>query len=860
MKKVIASVFLLIVFSFSIVLFHGVRYEIITISRASTTNILVEGSKIQGPLPHPWQYLAQGGEEAESMLDDIASELKALKPTYIRIDYIFNFYDVVRGKNNGRMTFYWEKLDQRIQDILNTGAKPLLSLSYMPQVLTLNAVRDPSFEEGISGYIYNPPGAKVTMTRVSPGYEGSFSLKLDNSAGTAKGYYFVEAGNKDGNLNDNIDVRYDWSVFVRADTPSQESVGLTWHYGPETYFVTSTNWQKILVNGKIGPEQYFSRWYVIVPPGKTIYIDNLELTANPYNGIYDPTPPSYWSDWQTVVRETIEHYSGKDQKNLTDVYYEVWNEPQVFGGWSIDGSTLNDYRLIYKYAAQGAQEAQNVNSFKFGGPSSVVADQGWMTTFFKFVQENNLRCDFISWHTYTDDPSAMARDVDNIDSWKAPFPNVTNAEKLITEWGPFAGMPSKNDNEFSAAYSVVALRNLLEKNVKPFVFEIKDGPSNVECWGRWGMITHEKFGKHKKAEYNAFKTLSLLKSNRISLTGENSFVKGIASRDDDGSLALVLANYDKNKSHAEEISLNISDLPNGNYTYQEYLIDATHSNYCNPPSHEDLEEIANEQIWINQGSLTKTINMGPNSVTLVTLVKALTFPLPYQIISWEATDPTLYHQTGRAEGTDWSANTATDGPGFLNYGPYYDGFEGGKYYRVTWKLLIDVHNPGYNDNVLYIDIYDATAGKLLGFKNVYRNEFISSNTYQDFSFDFNYTAGHKMEFRTWWHDRAYIKLDKIVVTSDTPPSLPTPTPTPPPSFPLSPGWNQITWPDIQNYTAKTALGDIDSDCGAGTAVAIAKKEKDWWEKYVQNYGGENFSLQSNQSYHIKVSKNCTWNP
>ena len=81
-----------------------------------------------------------------------------------------------------------------------------------------------------------------------------------------------------------------------------------------------------------------------------------------------------------------------------------------------------------------------------------------------------------------------------------------------------------------------------------------------------------------------------------------------------------------------------------------------------------------------------------------------------------------------------------------------------------------------------------------------------------------------------------------------------------PPLNLSPGWNQITWPDILNYTAKTALEDIDNDCGAGTAAVIATRKKDWWEKYVQNYGGENFSLQSNQSYHIKVNKSCNWTP
>lgn len=83
---------------------------------------------------------------------------------------------------------------------------------------------------------------------------------------------------------------------------------------------------------------------------------------------------------------------------------------------------------------------------------------------------------------------------------------------------------------------------------------------------------------------------------------------------------------------------------------------------------------------------------------------------------------------------------------------------------------------------------------------------------------------------------------------------------PPPSFPLSPGWNQITWPDIQDYTASSALVNINNDCGAGTSVTISRKKKDWWEEYVKNYGGENFNLQKNQNYFINVSKDCQWIP
>lgn len=89
---------------------------------------------------------------------------------------------------------------------------------------------------------------------------------------------------------------------------------------------------------------------------------------------------------------------------------------------------------------------------------------------------------------------------------------------------------------------------------------------------------------------------------------------------------------------------------------------------------------------------------------------------------------------------------------------------------------------------------------------------------------------------------------------------PTPTPTPPPSFSLSPGWNQITWPDVSNYTAKSALDDIDNDCSVGTAIAIVSKRRDWWENYVKNYGGRNFGLQNNQNYLINVAKSCNWTP
>jgi hypothetical protein len=77
---------------------------------------------------------------------------------------------------------------------------------------------------------------------------------------------------------------------------------------------------------------------------------------------------------------------------------------------------------------------------------------------------------------------------------------------------------------------------------------------------------------------------------------------------------------------------------------------------------------------------------------------------------------------------------------------------------------------------------------------------------------------------------------------------------------LSQGWNKIAWPNSSNYTAKNSLKDIDSDCGSGTSLIIARKINAFWQDYMVGFGGKNFNLQSNQNYFLKVSKSCAWGP
>jgi hypothetical protein len=125
-----------------------VTYQTVSlISRAAGTpaNITVETKEILEDIDTSFYHaFSQGGEESTDMLAPVAKEVRALAPKLIRIDHLFDHYDVV-GKDGGGLTFDFSRLDQAVNTIVSTGAQPVLVLSFMPQVIAKD------------GNIINPP-------------------------------------------------------------------------------------------------------------------------------------------------------------------------------------------------------------------------------------------------------------------------------------------------------------------------------------------------------------------------------------------------------------------------------------------------------------------------------------------------------------------------------------------------------------------------------------------------------------------------------------------------------------------------------------------------------------------------------
>ncbi len=358
-----------------------------------------------------WRNLAQGGEEKGRMLASVIDKVRGLRPDYIRIDHVFDFYNVVGRDGTGALTFNWSELDLTLGDIREIGAKPFISISYMPTALS-------------SG-------------------------------------------------------------------------------------------------------------------------DILEL-------------PDNWSEWELSVQRLVEHISGKAGLNIGGVYYEVWNEPDLFGKFKAGGD--KNYFDLYIHSLNGIGRASGVNSFRVGGPATTGLYASWFNGLLK-LKESGVRVDFLSWHTYTKDLDRLEKDFLNAKKWLSDHPGFENMEFIISEIGPNSENDPVYDNSFGGI-NLLATAATIEGSVdRMFIFEIKDGPGKEKYWGRWGLFTNDKFGvPEEKPRVSAIRFLNGVSGRKLAVAGQGSWVKAFA-RDNAGVAKTLVVNYDTSGKHTEAVPITFANLP-----------------------------------------------------------------------------------------------------------------------------------------------------------------------------------------------------------------------------------------------------------------------------------------------------------
>lgn len=303
----------------------------------------------------------------------------------------------------------------------------------------------------------------------------------------------------------------------------------------------------------------------------TVIRDIQNAGARPYISIsYTPpalavngditAPPANWGEWQLTVQRTIEHISGS--LGIDNVYYEVWNEPDLFGGYKTYGS--RNYLDLYRATAKGALAARNVKPFKIGGPAVTALYKNWVDGLMTMVTNEHLPFDFFSWHRYSKDIDVYRADVAQIREWMNPYPNTKNIEMHVTEWGPNSNNDPVYDGNFAAIHAIAVSTEMIGTIDRAFVFEIQDGkdPAGQVRWGRWGLFD---INNQAKPRYNALRFLNKIGSQRLQVLGRGTWVKALAGKDGNDS-TLILVNYDPTGHHNEITPVTFTNIDPGSYT------------------------------------------------------------------------------------------------------------------------------------------------------------------------------------------------------------------------------------------------------------------------------------------------------
>lgn len=388
----------------------------VLVSRAIGTpaDIVVDTKVVLEPIKTDFYHAFSQSGNGTNVLGPVVAKVRSLSPRIIRVDHIFDGYSVVSG-SSGNLSFNWSRLDELVDSIRATSARPMLVLSYMPPSIA-----------------------------------------------------------RDGNI----------------------------------------------IN-----------------------------------------PPNNWDDWATVVQKTIEHYSGKGEKNLSGVLYECWNEPELaqFGGWKLSGD--KDYRTLYRYCSLGASRAGNVNGFSLGGPATANLNKGWILSTLGAGRVN-----FLSWHTYNHNPKKFDEDERNLISWLLPYPNAILIPKFITEFGPTGDKSTLYATTYAAAHAAAVIRELISGGpTYLFSFQLRDTSGGGNDWG---LLTADGSPKPRYWVYNFIDAMA---GDRLPVSGEGTWVTAIATVKND-IVRLLLVNFDANGAHSENVPVTFINLTDGDYAYRERFL------------------------------------------------------------------------------------------------------------------------------------------------------------------------------------------------------------------------------------------------------------------------------------------------
>jgi xylan 1,4-beta-xylosidase len=317
----------------------------------------------------------------------------------------------------------------------------------------------------------------------------------------------------------------------------------------------------------------------------------VELSFMPHDLASDPdttvfeyraivSPPKDWQRWYDLIRDLTAHLVERygPEEVVEHWSFEVWNEANLEVFWS---GTPGEYMKLYDVTVAAVREVDE--RLVVGGPSSAAA--GWVEELLAHVDRTGSPLDFVSTHTYGSPPLDFRPQLERYGRAGTPI--------WWTEWGVTpTHFNEVSDAVFSGVFLLRGMASAMDRIEALSYWVVSD---HFEELGRPPALLHGGFGLRtvgelRKPRWWALALLERLGSRRLALTcdgdGGGSLVEAVATRGDDGELAVLLWNLTLDQTRAagseplaRDVAVRLTGLaPGATYELTHVRVDEEHSN------------------------------------------------------------------------------------------------------------------------------------------------------------------------------------------------------------------------------------------------------------------------------------------
>ena len=302
----------------------------------------------------------------------------------------------------------------------------------------------------------------------------------------------------------------------------------------------------------------------------------------------DIVEPNDYAVWEELIFNLVRHYQ---ELKAQISYWEIANEPDI----GEDGGC--PYR--FKPASYARYYARTVAAIRradpearVGGPALADCRSAILPELLHFCQTNGAPLDFISWHIYNSEPSAIRRTIEYISGLIKTHPGI-KPETFLDEWNMDLMTPPLVPG-FQPCFVAETIWQMKDAGldyscyyhirdwyVAPDRFSRFMSPKGTRFMARWwnrmpqfdGLFDYQDT---VRPAYFVFKLLSRLAGEKLKLSSSHSAVHGFAAHDEQLHMYnLVLWNFSPDPIKAE---VSLQGLPR-DMRMRHLTLDATTSSY-----------------------------------------------------------------------------------------------------------------------------------------------------------------------------------------------------------------------------------------------------------------------------------------